>query len=78
MLASGESLTGSGCNHMDALGITHLVIGLGIVGGAMVGFNKLVGKGPRGTLWIIAACLFTWASMMPSVLRCTKAITRSL
>jgi hypothetical protein len=54
---------------MDALGIIHLVVGLGIVGGAMVGFNKLVGKGPRGTLWIIAACLFTWAAMLPIAFR---------
>ncbi len=54
---------------MDANGLTHLVFGLGIVGGALAGFNKLVGKGPRGTLWIVAACLFTWSSMLPIAVR---------
>jgi len=54
---------------MDATGLTHLAVGLGIVGGALVGFNKLVGKGPRGTLWILAACLFTWSAMLPIAFR---------
>src|SRR5215204_5587664 len=54
---------------MDAIGLIHLVVGLAIVGGALVGFNKLVGSGPRGTLWILAACLFTWASMLPIAFR---------
>ncbi len=30
---------------------------------------RLVGKGPRGTLWMVSACLFTWSSMLPFVLR---------
>jgi hypothetical protein len=54
---------------MDAIGLTHLVIGLSIAGAALMGFNRLLGNGPRGTLWIIAACLFTWSSMLPIALR---------
>ena len=65
---------------MDALGISHLVVGLGIVGGALVGFNKLVGKAPRGTFWLIAGCFFTWAAMLPIAFRDpdTLAISREL
>ncbi|HEX4416203.1 MAG TPA: MotA/TolQ/ExbB proton channel family protein [Lacipirellulaceae bacterium] len=54
---------------MDANGLTQLVLALAVVAGALWGFNSLVGKGPRGAVWLLAACLFTWASMLPFALR---------
>jgi len=54
---------------MDASGLVQLVIALAAVAAALVGFNALVGKGPRGTISIMAACLFTWAAFLPIILR---------
>src|SRR5689334_6192566 len=54
---------------MSAMAMTELVTGLAVVGAALVAFNALVGKGPRGTVWLVAACVFTWASMLPIALR---------
>ena len=62
---------------MDAIGLTYSLIGLAIVCGALLGFNRLVGSGPRGTLWILAACLFTWASMVPIAFRDPDDLTLS-
>jgi biopolymer transport protein ExbB/TolQ len=60
---------------MDAIGFLYLAIGLAIVAGAMAGFNRVVGEGPRGTLWIIAACLFTWSTMVPITFRDPDTLT---
>lgn len=54
---------------MNAIGIMELGIALAVVAAALVGFNSLVGKGPRGTVWLLAAAIFTWASMLPIALR---------
>jgi hypothetical protein len=54
---------------MDATALTHLGIALAAVAGALLGFNSLLGKGPRGTLWILIASVFTWSSLLPIVLR---------
>ena len=54
---------------MEPIEIAQLGVGLAVVAAAIGGFNALVGKGPRGTVWIIAACLFTWAVSLPIVLR---------
>ena len=53
---------------MDSIGITHLGVGLTAVAAALIGFNALVRKGPRGTLGIMAACLLTWAAVLPIVM----------
>lgn len=47
----------------------YLGMALAVIAAAIVGFNLLVGKGPRGTVWIVAACLLTWGTMLPIVLR---------
>jgi biopolymer transport protein ExbB/TolQ len=54
---------------MDAIQITPLATALAAVAAAMIGFNLLVGKGPRGTVWIVAACLMTWGTILPIALR---------
>ncbi len=54
---------------MDATIVAQLVVTLAAVTAAMIGFNALVGRGPRGTVWIVAACLVTWGTMLPIVLR---------
>jgi biopolymer transport protein ExbB/TolQ len=54
---------------MDVNALTQLGFALAVVAAALLGFNALVGKGPRGTLWILSACVFTWSSMLPFVLR---------
>lgn len=62
---------------MDATSFIQLGLALAVVAGALAGFNALVGKGPRGTVWIIAACLLTWAAMLPFVLRDPDNLTMS-
>lgn len=54
---------------MDATAIIQLAVALAAVAAAILGCNKLVGKGPRGTVWLVAACLMTWAAILPIVLR---------
>ena len=54
---------------MNAIGIIELVVGLSVVAAALAGFNALVGKGPRGTVWLVAASVLTWASMLPFAFR---------
>lgn len=54
---------------MDVNAITSFVVALAVVGAALIGFNSLVAKGPRGTLWLLAASVFTWSSMLPFALR---------
>ncbi len=54
---------------MNAMGMMELVIALAVVAGALAAFNALVGKGPRGTVWLVAAAIFTWAAMLPMGLR---------
>ncbi|HEX5471447.1 MAG TPA: MotA/TolQ/ExbB proton channel family protein, partial [Lacipirellulaceae bacterium] len=54
---------------MNATGIMELMVALAIVAGALAAFNKLVGKSPRGTLWLLSAAILTWASMLPMGLR---------
>jgi biopolymer transport protein ExbB/TolQ len=53
---------------MNAMGIVELVVALGVVALALGAFNALVGKGPRGTVWLVAACFFTWSSALPDFL----------
>ena len=47
------------------MGLTQLVLALAVVAGALWGFNLLIGKGPRGTVWLLAASLFTLSSALP-------------
>ncbi len=54
---------------MDATTIIHLTIALSVIGAAIIGFNALSGKGPRGTLWFLAASVLTWAIILPIVVR---------
>src|SRR3954454_3929742 len=54
---------------MSAMAMTELVVALAVVGAALLAFNALVGKGPRGTVWLVAACVCTWASMLPLAFR---------
>src|SRR3954452_11199575 len=54
---------------MSAMAMTELVVALAVVGAALLAFNALVAKGPRGTVWLIAACVCTWASMLPLAFR---------
>jgi biopolymer transport protein ExbB/TolQ len=54
---------------MDATQITHLGFALAAVAAAMAGLNALVGKGPRGTVWIVAAALLTWGTVLPIAFR---------
>src|SRR4029079_15457871 len=62
---------------MNAIGIMELGVALAVVAGARVGFNALVGKGPRGTVWLLAAAIFTWASMLPIALRDPRGLPLS-
>jgi hypothetical protein len=50
---------------MNAMGLIELVVALAVVAAALFAFNAIVGKGPRGTVWLVAAAVFTWASMLP-------------
>ncbi len=54
---------------MDATQMTQLGIALGGIAAAAAGLNALVGKGPRGTVWIVAALLLTWGTFLPLALR---------
>jgi biopolymer transport protein ExbB/TolQ len=54
---------------MDATTIVHLSIALSAIGTAIIGFNGLSGKGPRGSVWFLAASVLTWAVILPIVLR---------
>jgi biopolymer transport protein ExbB/TolQ len=54
---------------MDPNAITQLGIALAVTAAAVAAFNTLVGKGPRGTVWMMAACLLTWSAVLPIVLR---------
>jgi biopolymer transport protein ExbB/TolQ len=55
----------SKASTMDASSLIQFGLALAAVAAALIGFNALVGKGPRGTVLIGAACLFTWAAMLP-------------
>jgi biopolymer transport protein ExbB/TolQ len=50
---------------MNAIGMIELVVALAVVAAALFAFNAIVGKGPRGTVWLVAAAVVTWASMLP-------------
>jgi biopolymer transport protein ExbB/TolQ len=54
---------------MNAIAITELGVALAVVAAALVAFNALVGKGPRGTVWIVSAAILTLASMLPIALQ---------
>jgi biopolymer transport protein ExbB/TolQ len=54
---------------MDAIQMTHLGAALAAIAAVIVGLNALVGKGPRGTVWVFAAMLFTWGTVLPVALR---------
>ncbi len=62
---------------MDASELTYLGLAMAAIVAALVGFNALVGKGPRGTIVLLAACLFTWAAVLPIVLRSPDDLTLS-
>lgn len=76
-LASGIRLTTHWKTTMDLSSLIQLGLALAVVAGALVGFNSLLGKGPRGTFWILAACIFTWAAMLPIVVRDPDDLTLS-
>ena len=54
---------------MDPTTIVHLSIALAAIVAAIICFNVLSGKGPRGTVWFVAASVLTWAVILPIVLR---------
>ncbi|HEY3392275.1 MAG TPA: MotA/TolQ/ExbB proton channel family protein [Lacipirellulaceae bacterium] len=54
---------------MDPTTIVHLSIALAAIAAAIICFNTLSGKGPRGTVWFVAASVLTWGVMLPIVLR---------
>jgi biopolymer transport protein ExbB/TolQ len=54
---------------MDPTTIVHLSIALSFIGAAIIGFNALSGKGPRGTVWFLAASVLTWAIILPIAVR---------
>jgi biopolymer transport protein ExbB/TolQ len=54
---------------MDPTTSVHLSIALAAIAAAIICFNALSGKGPRGTVWFVAAAIFTWGVMLPIVLR---------
>ncbi len=54
---------------MDATSFADFGLAMAAITLALMGFNSLVGKGPRGTISIIAACCFTWAAFLPFMLR---------
>ena len=54
---------------MDAIQMTQLGFALAAAAAAIAGFNALVGKGPKGTVWIVAASLLTWGTILPIALR---------
>ncbi len=54
---------------MDATGIAYLGIGLAAMAAAIAGFFALFGKGPRGSVLTVAACIFVWGAMLPVLLR---------
>src|SRR5687767_1931908 len=62
---------------MNATDIVYLAVALAAIGAAIAGFNSLIGKGPRGTLLIVAACLFTWGSAVPLLLIDADELTTS-
>lgn len=53
---------------MNAIAMLELGGALAVVAAALWAFNKLVGKGPRGTVWIVAAAVFTSSSVLPGFL----------
>jgi biopolymer transport protein ExbB/TolQ len=53
---------------MDAAATVQLVVALAAVAAAVFAFNQLMGRGPRGTMWIAAACPFMWSMMLPFLL----------
>jgi len=63
---------------MEFNSIIQLVLGLAVVAGTLVGLNSLVGKATRGTIWLLGACLFTWASILPIVATCQFSMTSLL
>jgi biopolymer transport protein ExbB/TolQ len=54
---------------MDAIEITYLVGALAAIAAAIFGLNALVGRGPRGSVWMVAACLFCFGVNLPFFLR---------
>ncbi len=62
---------------MTTTAIAHLGIALAAIAAVIVGLNALVGKGPRGTVWLLSACLFTWATFLPIILRNPDDLTLS-
>lgn len=54
---------------MDASSIADFGLAITAVVAALYIFSSLVGKGPRGTINIIAIGFFTWATFLPIVLR---------
>jgi biopolymer transport protein ExbB/TolQ len=60
---------------MDLSTLVQMALALAAVAGALVGFNALLGRGPRGTISILAMCLLTWAAMLPIALRDPDTLT---
>src|SRR6476646_1980390 len=65
---SGTTPDLHGSTLMNAIGLMELAVALTIVGAALAAFNVLVGKGPRGTVWLVAACILTWSCSLPNFL----------
>jgi len=53
-----------GASLMAEMGLT-----LTAVAALLIGLNTLVGRGPRGTVWLVTLCLFTWANTLTIVCR---------
>ncbi|HJQ78453.1 MAG TPA: MotA/TolQ/ExbB proton channel family protein, partial [Lacipirellulaceae bacterium] len=54
---------------MDPTTIVHLSMALAAIAAAIIFFNVLSGKGPRGTVWLVGASVLTWGVILPIVLR---------
>lgn len=53
---------------MNAMAITELVVALAVVAAALAAFNWLVGKGPRGAVWLVAAGVVSWSTFLSGFL----------
>jgi hypothetical protein len=65
---------------MDATGMMYLITALAAVAAAITGFFAMFGKGPRGSVLIVAIAILTWGIILPIVLRDPDAgpLTREL
>ena len=54
---------------MDATGMMYLLTALAAVAAAITGFFAMFGKGPRGSIVVVAIAVLAWGILLPFVLR---------